>query len=449
MKCVVFLPGIMGSELRNSVTGDRVWPPSLISLVRKNVDVETLLSDQLEATRPISSVTPFYSVYRSILKDIESCGYTLDGSERRFIPFAYDWRKSNVISASALSNTLNAQESFDEIVLIGHSMGGLVLRYLLESGEFDQQPWFSKVTQLITLGTPQLGASTALKQLTGKASNLGLSANNVKRLVSDPRYPSAYQLVAPSGSAMTLRSTINERLPVIIDPFDDSIVQRYDLEPQNIESAREFWSSLNLANKPASVGYFSFVGSAHRTITRLEWTGSDLLEREANDAGDGTVPIASALNSFVAHSFSQKKHATIFADRNLRKELFKMLGAPANVFPHSLADNVSAQLVDSAMMGFSTDREDYERDDEMEIVVSFTQTQTNPRCRFQIAVIDPESEDGEVLDMIGEPIDVRFNGVELHNFKFSMDLDLAPGVYELQCSNQVDDPERSFFVVSE
>jgi len=226
-------------------------------------------------------------------------------------------------------------------------------------------------------------------------------------------------------------------------------VQRFDLVSQNIDSARRFWSSINLANKPENVRYFSFVGSAHKTSNRLEWTGSDLVEREANDTGDGTVPIASSLNSFVPHSFSQKKHATIFADRNLRKELFKMLGAPAEVFPHSLADGVSAQLVDPAMMGISTDREDYESDDDMEIVVSFTQVQTNPRCRFQIAKIDPESEDGEVLEMMGEPIDVRFNGVELQNFKFSMSLDLAPGVYELQCANQVDDPERSFFVVSE
>ncbi len=439
----------MGSELRNSVTNDRVWPPSLISLVRKNVEVETLLDEQLEATRPITSVTPFFPVYRSILRDIESCGYTIDGSERRFIPFAYDWRKSNDISAQALSDHLNAQESFDEIVLIGHSMGGLVLRYMLESGNFDEQPWFTKVTQLITMGTPHLGASAALKQITGKASNLGLSADSVKRLVSDSRYPSAYQLVPQSGSAMTLRSASRERLPVAIDPFGDSIVQRFDLEPSNIESARVFWSSINLANKPEQVRYFSFVGSAHKTINRLEWTGSDLIEREASDAGDGTVPIASSLNSFVAHSFSQKKHATIFADRNLRKELFKMLGAPAEVFPHSLADGVSAQLVDPAMMGFSTDREDYQSNDEMEIVVSFTQVQTNPRCRFQIAKIDPESENGDVLEMIGEPIDARFDGAQLQNFKFSMAIDLTPGVYELQCANQVDDPERNFFVVSE
>jgi len=439
----------MGSELRHSVTGERVWPPSLLSLVRKNVKVESLLDEQLEATRPIVSVTPFYSVYRSILRDIESCGYTVDGAERRFIPFAYDWRKSNDVSARALSDKLNEQESFDEIVLIGHSMGGLVLRYLLESGEFDQQPWFSKVTQLITMGTPHLGASEALQQISGQATTLGLSAENIKRLVSDPRYPSAYQLVAVNGSAMMLRTASSEELPVTIDPFDQEIVQRFGLVADNIESAQRFWLSLNLDSKPINVRYFSFVGSAHKTITRLEWSGRDLIERQANDAGDGTVPITSSLNSFVAHSFSQKKHATIFADRELRKELFRMLGAPADKLPHSLASEALAQLVDPSMMGISTDREDYRSEDEMEIVVSFAQTQTNPRCRFQIAKIDIDSENGDVLEMIGEPIDVRFNGAELQNFKFNMALDLSPGVYELQCANQVDDPERSFFVVSE
>jgi pimeloyl-ACP methyl ester carboxylesterase len=455
MKCVVFLPGIMGSELRHAETNKRVWPPSLGALVTKSIKAEALLDENLVATKPIESVTPFYSVYRSILRDIQACGYSLSGSEsgseRRFIPFAYDWRKSNQASALALSEHLDQQESFDEIVLIGHSMGGLILRYLLESGEFDQRPWFKAITQLITLGTPHNGAPIALNQIAGLASNLGISAENLKLLVSDKRYPSAYQLVAPNGSAMTLNAASSSRLPYVVDPFDSEIVARYQLQYDNIDAALRFWSKLDLAKRPEKVAYFSFVGSAHTTLTRLEWTGSELLERESNDSGDGTVPISSSLNGSIPHSFSQKKHSTIFADRNLRVELFKMLGAPSDVTPHSLSGR--SELLASNVMGISTDREDYRPLDNMEIVVSFLKPQINPRCRFQLVKIDPESESGEPLNEVGDAINVSFNGLEngleLQNFKFSVAMDLSPGVYELQTSDQVDDPERSFFVVSE
>jgi len=451
MKCVVFLPGIMGSELRHSETNKRVWPPSLAALISKSVKAETLLDDNLIVTKPIESVTPFYSVYRSLLKDINTCGYTTDGIERRFIPFAYDWRKANEESARALSDHLNQQENFDEIVLIGHSMGGLVLRFLLESGDFNDQPWFEKVSQLITLGTPHSGAAEALKQVAGLSASPGLSAANVKALASDSRYPSAYQLIAPSGNAMTLKAAISNRLPQAIDPFDQALVSRYELQPNNIEASRNFWSALDINKRPSGVNYFSFVGSAHKTITRLDWTGAELIDRESNDSGDGTVPISSSLNTFVPHSFSQKKHSAIFSDRNLRAELFRMLGAPENVIPHTLASSSDArlELVASDVMGISTDREDYTTIDNIEIVVSFLEPQTNPRCRFQILQIDPDSENGDALAEVGDPINIRFQGVELENFKFNMAIDLEPGVYELQTANQVDDPERTFFVVAQ
>ncbi|MDB5986257.1 MAG: alpha/beta fold hydrolase [Nevskia sp.] len=46
----------------------------------------------------------------------------------------------------------------DEIVLVGHSMGGLVARSACYYGQLDEAAWTSKVTQLVCLGTPHLGA---------------------------------------------------------------------------------------------------------------------------------------------------------------------------------------------------------------------------------------------------------------------------------------------------
>jgi pimeloyl-ACP methyl ester carboxylesterase len=46
----------------------------------------------------------------------------------------------------------------NEIVLIGHSMGGLVARSALHQAQARAVPWLSKVTRLVCLGTPHTGA---------------------------------------------------------------------------------------------------------------------------------------------------------------------------------------------------------------------------------------------------------------------------------------------------
>ncbi len=57
------------------------------------------------------------------------------------------------------------QELFDcwpvpveEIVLVGHSMGGLVARSACHYAELDQRPWTRSVRHVFSLGTPNLGA---------------------------------------------------------------------------------------------------------------------------------------------------------------------------------------------------------------------------------------------------------------------------------------------------
>jgi pimeloyl-ACP methyl ester carboxylesterase len=45
-----------------------------------------------------------------------------------------------------------------EVVLIGHSMGGLVARSALHQANESEAPWLPKVTRLVCLGTPHTGA---------------------------------------------------------------------------------------------------------------------------------------------------------------------------------------------------------------------------------------------------------------------------------------------------
>lgn len=88
------------------------------------------------------------------------------------IGWGYDWRQNNTITATMLQNFLyhlNTAYAPDggwaNITLIGHSMGGLVSRAYLESvgpNATPPDPSLGKIDQLITLGTPHLGAPLAL-----------------------------------------------------------------------------------------------------------------------------------------------------------------------------------------------------------------------------------------------------------------------------------------------
>jgi pimeloyl-ACP methyl ester carboxylesterase len=46
-----------------------------------------------------------------------------------------------------------------EIVLIGHSVGGLVVRSAIHQARYGKAPWLSRITGVVCLGTPHAGAS--------------------------------------------------------------------------------------------------------------------------------------------------------------------------------------------------------------------------------------------------------------------------------------------------
>jgi pimeloyl-ACP methyl ester carboxylesterase len=438
----------MGSELRNRRSNKKVWPPSIIEASVGGYDrIDELLDSALEATKPIVSVGHFFPVYECILDDIKECGYSSAGlNGRKFISFPYDWRLSNIVTARKLADRLDAEDPFDEMILIGHSMGGLILRLLVESCEFDDRDWFGSISKLITYGTPHNGAAAALTQISIGEKTLGVSATDIKKLASDPRYPSAYQLVPPAHTALTIKTAGNNQVPTAIDSFDPEIVSAFALNQSNIDAARDQWAALNLDNKPAHIDYFSFVGSALKTKYRNDWDGAELTTLERKDSGDGTVPISSAINFRIPHAFSLKKHSSIFEDRSTRFALYRMLDAPSGVVPMSA--DTSADVGEPTAMGLSVDKESYKPQDVIEVAVSYVTTQTDPSANFEIFKLDEESDEGDELESVSDPISVEIEGAEVDSFTFSIKIDLEPGVYELRTNKKVDDPVRTLFLVA-
>lgn len=444
MPTLVFLPGIMGSELENAA-GKKVWPPSVWEAkIGGYDDINKLLDPDLTATQPIRDIAYFFKIYDCLLNDIENCGYTETNPDRRFIPFPYDWRKSNIATAKLLADTL--KEIDGEIILVGHSMGSLILRYLLESGKYSSENWFKNIIQLITFGAPYLGAPSALAQITGQMPNTGISRQDLVTLTSNHRYPAAYELVPQHGSALV--QTVNNpgTLPQQQDTFSSDITNRYNLTQSNISSAKALWSGLNINNKPDHVDYFFFVGSAHTTNALNTWDQNDIQTLKYKSSGDGTVPISSAVMAHIPHSYSKKSHRAIFEDRKVRQEFYLMLDAPQGAIPHTAPESVNFN--NSEAIGLSIDKESYEYDDTMEIVVSFAQPQIDPEIIFEFFLINDQSEEGERIRAAGEPITIAFKGTNLTTFSFDLVINLEPSFYELRSNRPTDDPSRILFVVS-
>ena len=71
-----------------------------------------------------------------------------------------------------------------ELLLIGHSQGGLVLRSACDEGSRAGQDWVSRVRHVVYLGSPHLGAP--LEKATNEATNvLGLINTTATRVIRD------------------------------------------------------------------------------------------------------------------------------------------------------------------------------------------------------------------------------------------------------------------------
>ena len=136
MRLLVFLHGIFGSRLGVPGEAEDIWPPTPSEMIRNfypDAKAQKLLRDDLQVRGVIDRVS-CCDIYGSLLQDLNTIGYREGDPERRLIVHAYDWRIDLRTLSSQLADRLDAEaEGADRILLLAHSMGGLVARHLLES----------------------------------------------------------------------------------------------------------------------------------------------------------------------------------------------------------------------------------------------------------------------------------------------------------------------------
>ena len=185
---VVFVHGVMGSKLRNKVTGEDVWPGSFDRILFSNYEDVALEIDP-DTLKPKQSEIYAYDIcdnavgkdfYGKIVETLGDVGeYNLaevgtkaDKTRKNYYVFFYDWRQDNVITARKLADFIDQiRIDYDDpdlkVDVVAHSMGGLITRYyirygredVLDSNDFPVNMYGGdRVRRVILLGTPNLGS---------------------------------------------------------------------------------------------------------------------------------------------------------------------------------------------------------------------------------------------------------------------------------------------------
>lgn len=308
---IVLLPGILGSVLERD--GREVWAMSagaawraIVTLGHSVDDLELLgddptvddLGDGVTAPRvqpDLHLIPGLWSIdgYSHIRSSIFATFDVVEG--QNWFDFPYDWRRDNRVAARHLAERApgwlrawrqRSGNSDAKLVLVGHSMGGLVARHYLEvlGGWRDTR-------MLVTFGTPYRGSLNALDFLcNGFKKQIGPVGLDLTRLLRSltsvyqllPRYP-----VIDSGSGGLTRIAETPDLPGV-DPDRATAAQQFHLD---IDAAIE--------NRPATAyAIHPIVGILQPTYqsARLKDGSVQMLQSYSgtDSAGDGTVPRVSA-----------------------------------------------------------------------------------------------------------------------------------------------------------
>jgi hypothetical protein len=209
---IVILPGILGSVLERQ--NRKLWAPSRLSLLSALVQLgrnfdslhlndaasgDTMSDGGVAASGLVSNVHLILWL-RKIDGYTQLTNYICTRFDvvpkQNYFEFAYDWRLDNRIAADRLAclsrtwlqdwkQTSGASDT--RLIVIAHSMGGLVARYFLEVLE-----GWRDTRMLITFGTPFRGSLNPLDYLVNGFRKLSGFVDLTHLIRS---FPSVYQLL--------------------------------------------------------------------------------------------------------------------------------------------------------------------------------------------------------------------------------------------------------------
>jgi pimeloyl-ACP methyl ester carboxylesterase len=357
---IVFLPGITGSVLQKDgkdvwgFSGEGVWR----ALTSRGVSIRDLalqgddpnaddLGDGVSAVRvmPDAHLVPGfwkidgYSAFTRVLTNTFSVvrGSLLSDRPANFYEFPYDWRRDNRPAARQLKRRIerwlprwrdHSGANDAKIILVAHSMGGLVARHYLEVLEGWQD-----CRALITFGTPYRGSLNALDYLVNGYKRLFVDLTETMRT-----FTSVYQLLpiyrAVRSDGDYVRVAEVKNIPGVDQARAvDALGFHRDIE-HAVEAHKE---EASYADPATGYRILPIVGVRQPTLQSAEVLNGRLTATqklpdwidEALAGGDGTVPRVSAtpieLSDEFRETFVTERHASLQANDSILADIKERL----------------------------------------------------------------------------------------------------------------------------
>ena len=374
----IVIPGIMGSVLARD--GDDLWKPGLgmatkllrhrswarsLTLVDDDDPADTGWVDGVVPTAVVESHTivpgvvsidgysqldaalrrtfgrqlhegsPLEPVRRADGKDPERAGYP------NYYRFAYDWRRDIRASAlrlhdlieTALTNLRRQRSPEAKVVILGHSMGGLVARcYLYGVNPRTGDPFdgWRNVREVFTMGTPYRGSPNALQHLHDGFRKLFVDFSAALRSYTGvyqllPRYPMVEKPRPGAVAPDTGRTRADYLYPHELD-IDGLDPARARAAYENFHLAID--AGVERAGSHTAGIVVPDIGFGHATLnSAVLIDGAVTLRHSLPDyvdpslaGGDGTVPLVSAIPLELDHNrsalrYTNQQHGSLQVDR--------------------------------------------------------------------------------------------------------------------------------------
>lgn len=324
-KILLFVPGYYGSRLREQSTGDLRWATASNFLfsqtgVSENIPGTTIGSkDKLVVDGILTNVSIVPKLW-----DVDSYGKTIEqldqfavNNNMRVETLAYDWRGDFVDILKVIDTKIKGLDlkSGDELQVVSHSMGALLMAYYVRYGAQDVdhavENWegLKHITKVALIAPPLHGLMILFRDIED-GTRVGLN----RTLLADLDYStfkSSYFFLPPKGEDIGIGLN-GEKMSLGIHNIDLWEKNKWGpfkfAQPQEVKAVRAFVETnmhrsekfhellrAQVVNRPQkSIPLLHMRGQGHKTLefARLKQDddrlGYDFKKKDGTD-GDGTV----------------------------------------------------------------------------------------------------------------------------------------------------------------
>ena len=333
---IIVVPGIMGSQL--GITRPPPLPNDIVWIDPVDIQHGRLRTLRVPGAARIVPLGVVLFSYLRLQLHLRAHGFAAEF-------FDYDWRLPVTELGARLAARLREHPA-PRLALIAHSLGGLVARATLAL------PGTDKVQRVLLLGTPNDGSFAAVQALRGtdavvrKIARLA-PADSAESLSAEvySSFPSLYDLLPPGNGRSTL--------------FDAGSWPAAGPQPRAPLLAQACAAHAQLAG--ADERFVSIAGVGQATVTALVLRADDF-RYTITRAGDGTVPVSSAVLRGAPCFFARAAHSDLTRDRTVAAAVVDLLrrGTTARLPRHwRNTSRARAYVTDAQLRSTQVDKVDW------------------------------------------------------------------------------------------